>query len=129
MFEEKTIDEKLKDLANSILGRVQSDEEGESEESDGVAGAEEKALEPSGEEDNDAESASPSVSSPELVEILERVSANLDEREKQVTDLTETVRLLIQAAPSVPNKEAESAKASAAPETSFNPFGQLDLKR
>ena len=130
---EKTLNESWRDLANSILGKLSSSEdEGSSEETAGVAGAEGNALEPDsdGVEDS-AEDAQPTISNEQLFDLMSKVNEQLEARDEQVKALTETVRLLIKAAPVAPEEKAgNSAKASAAAnDTSSNPFKNLDLKR
>ena len=129
----KPIDEQLKELANSILNKVSSDAEDDSEkEKSEDAGAEENALVSDAEGDEEAaeEDAGPSISNEELAGILEKVSARLDERDEQVNALTETVRLLIQASPTSLEKPGNSAKgAGGANATSGNNFSKLNLRR
>ena len=130
MSEEKTLNEKIKELANTILGTVQSNEdEGNSDGSSVDPGAEDKALEPNTEGVEGAEDAQPSISSEELVGLLSEVNEQLKARDEQVNALTETVRLLIKAGP-VDKTEDSSAKASApAMDASSKPFANLNLRR
>ena len=130
----KPIDEQLKDLANTLLNRVSSDEaedEAESEKSED-AGAEEKALvsDAEGNEEGAEEDATPSISGEALADVLEKVLVRLDERDEQVNALTETVRLLIQASPTSPEKPGNSAKSAGAGNApSENNFSKLNLRR
>ena len=130
MSEEKTLNEKIKELANTILGTVQlNEDEGNSDGSSADSGAEEKALEPNAEGVEGAEDAQPSISSEELVGLLSEVNEQLKARDEQVNALTETVRLLIKAGP-VDKTEDSSAKASApAMDASSKPFANLNLRR
>lgn len=129
--EEKTIGEELKELAYSIIGKVESTEsDKDSEEISGVAGAKDEALEPEAEGVEGAEDAQPSVSTEQVLKALEEVNSKLDEREEQVNKLVETVRLLIKAVPSVSQESTQAPKQSAtAVPPSHEPFADLNLRR
>lgn len=135
MTEDKPIDEKLRDIANSLLGRVQSTDEGEDEDEKDAENrsAEGKAPDTSDEggEENAGDAATPSISSSELVDVLTKVNEHFDAREKQVNDLVETVRLLIQATPAAKNENADNSAKERAGKmpTSSDVFGELDLRR
>ena len=129
--EEKTIGEELKELAYSIIGKVELTESDEdSDEISGVAGAKGEALEPEAEGVEGAEDAQPSVSTEQVLKALEEVNSKLDEREEQISKLTETVRLLIKAVPVVQQESTQAPKQSAtAVQPSQDPFANLNLRR